>query len=46
VAPVRIPREELDRITQAPARFDALVAEDGRAFVFEKTVTLSDPGVA
>ena len=43
---VRIPREELDRVTQAPALFDALVGEDGQVFVFEKTVTLADPGVA
>jgi hypothetical protein len=42
---VRVSREELDRITQAPALFDALVGEDGGAFVFEKTVTLADPGV-
>jgi len=42
---VRIPREDLDRVTQAPALFDALVAEDGGAYVFEKTVTLADPGV-
>ena len=44
--PVRIAREELDRLTQAPALFDALVGEDGEAFVFEKTVTMADPGVA
>ena len=43
---VRVPRDELDQITQAPALFDALIAEDGQAFVFEKTVTLDDPGVA
>ena len=43
---IRVPREDLDRVTLAPARFDALVAEDGEAFVFEKTVTLADPGVA
>jgi hypothetical protein len=46
VRAVRVPREDLDRLTQAPALFDALVAEDGTAFVFEKTVTLDDPGVA
>jgi hypothetical protein len=43
---IRVPREDLDRVTLVPARFDALVAEDGEAFVFEKTVTLDDPGVA
>jgi hypothetical protein len=43
---VHVPREELDRLTLAPACFDALVAEDGTAFVFEKTLTLADPGVA
>jgi hypothetical protein len=32
-------------VTLAPALFDALVAEDGSAWVFEKTVTLADPGV-
>jgi hypothetical protein len=42
---VRVPRAELDRVTLAPALFDALVAEDGGAWVFEKTVTLDDPGV-
>jgi hypothetical protein len=46
VRAVHVPREELDRVTQAPVRFDALVGEDGKAFVFEKTVTLADPGVA
>jgi len=43
---VRLSREELDRVTMAPARFDALVGEDGQAFVFEKTITAADPGVA
>jgi len=42
----RVPREELDRLTHAPTRFDALVAEDDRGCVFEKTVTMQDPGVA
>jgi hypothetical protein len=41
-----IPRRELDRWTHAPALFDALIAEDGEAFVFEKTVRADDPGVA
>jgi hypothetical protein len=41
-----VPREELDRLTHAPTRFDALVAEDDEGAVFEKTVTMDDPGVA
>ena len=43
---IRVPREELDGLTQAPARFDALVAEDEHGCVFEKTVSMDDPGVA
>jgi hypothetical protein len=39
-------RCELDRLTHAPALFDALVAEEGDAFVLEKTVRADDPGVA
>jgi acyl dehydratase len=46
VAAMRIERAELDRLTQAPVRFDALIAEDERGWVFEKTVTLDDPGIA
>src|SRR5262249_60839774 len=42
----RVSREELDRFTHAPVRFDALVGEENGAYVFEKTVTLDDPGVA
>ena len=42
----RVSREDLDRLTQAPALFDALVAEDEHGCVFEKTVTMDDPGVA
>ncbi len=42
----RVSREELDRLTQAPALFDALVAEDEHGCVFEKTVSMDDPGVA
>jgi hypothetical protein len=42
----RIPRDELDRVTHAPTRFDALVDEDEHGCVFEKTVTMDDPGVA
>jgi hypothetical protein len=41
-----VPRAELDRLCQAPVRFDALVAEEDDTLVFEKTVTLDDPGVA
>jgi hypothetical protein len=43
---MRIPRDELDRLTHAPVLFDALIAEDDGGCVFEKTVTLGDPGVA
>ena len=43
---MRIGREELDRMTQAPARFDALVDEGERFWVLEKTVAMDDPGVA
>jgi len=39
-------REELDRLTHSPMRFDALVAEDDQGATFEKTVTMDDPGVA
>src|SRR5262249_55874414 len=39
-------REELDRLSHVPVRFDALVAEEPDALVFEKTVTADDPGVA
>jgi hypothetical protein len=39
-------RDELDRLTHAPVRFDALVAEDERGCVFAKTVVIEDPGVA
>ena len=44
-API-LSREELDRLTHAPARFDALLAEDGDGCLFEKTVRMDDPGVA
>lgn len=46
MAALRIARDELDRLTQAPTRFDALVDEDAQGCVFEKTVTMDDPGVA
>src|SRR5262249_13698008 len=42
----RVSREELDRFTHAPVRFDALVGEENGAYVFEKTVTMDDPGVS
>lgn len=41
-----IPRSELDALSQSPVLFDALVAEEGHALVFRKTVTRDDPGVA
>jgi hypothetical protein len=42
----RIGRAELDLLTHTPALFDALIAEDAGGCVFEKTVTVEDPGVA
>lgn len=44
--PIHIPREELDRLGQAPVHFDALISEDEHASVFVKTLTRGDPGVA
>jgi acyl dehydratase len=41
-----VPREELDRLCQSPVHFDALVGEEENAWVFVKTVTMEDPGVA
>ncbi len=41
-----IPRAQLDELGFAPVLFDALVAEDERSFVFRKTLTPEDPGVA
>src|SRR5262245_5788761 len=41
----RVPRGLLDALTHAPVHFDALVAEEDGAYVFEKTVTMDDPGV-
>lgn len=43
---VRMTRAELDRLTQAPACFDALVEEGDGVYVLEKTVAMDDPGVA
>jgi hypothetical protein len=45
-ASTRIPREELERLAPVAVRFDALVSEDEGGCVFEKTVTMEDPGVA
>jgi hypothetical protein len=42
----RVPREALDRLTHTPVGFDALVGEDERGCVLEKTVRMDDPGVA
>jgi hypothetical protein len=43
---MRIDREELDRLAHSPVHFDALVVEDERGCIFEKVVTMDDPGVA
>jgi hypothetical protein len=43
---IHLDRTELDELGQAPVLFDALIAEDDRACVFVKTVTMDDPGVA
>jgi hypothetical protein len=45
---LRIFRAELDRFGSSPVLFDALVGQDDEAkvCVFEKTLTLDDPGVA
>ncbi len=41
-----IPRAELDPLAQAPVLFDALISENDSVFVFRKTLTRDDPGVA
>lgn len=46
MAELPIPRRDLDRWTHAPALFDALVGEQGDAWVLERIVRLDDPGVA
>lgn len=46
VVTLNVPRAELDALTPMPVLFDALVGEDDNACVFEKTLTLDDPGVA
>jgi hypothetical protein len=43
---IHVARAELDRLTQSPALFDALIDEDETACTFVKTVTMDDPGVA
>ena len=40
-----IPRAELDPLSPVPVLFDALIEEDDNGCVFEKTLTLDDPGV-
>lgn len=42
---MHIPRSELDPLGQSPVLFDALIEEDEQGCVFEKTLTLDDPGV-
>lgn len=42
---LHVPRQELDALAPMPVLFDALIAEDERGCVFEKTLTLDDPGV-
>lgn len=41
-----IGRRALDALSPVPVLFDALIDEDEQSCVFEKTVTLDDPGVA
>jgi hypothetical protein len=41
----RVGRAELDRFGQSPIHFDALIDEQDDALVFEKTITMDDPGV-
>jgi hypothetical protein len=41
-----VPRDDLDRLCQAPVHFDALVAEEENACVLVKTLTMADAGVA
>lgn len=38
-------RDELDALAPLPVLFDALIAEDDDSCVFEKVLTLDDPGV-
>lgn len=43
---LHVPRAELDRLAQAPVLFDALIGENDKACILEKTLSLDDPGVA
>lgn len=40
-----IPRAQLDALSPVPVLFDALIEEDEQGCVFEKTLTIDDPGV-
>ena len=40
-----VPRAELDPLAPLPVLFDALIEEDEQGCVFEKVLTLDDPGV-
>ena len=42
---MHVPRPELDPLSPVPVLFDALIEEDDSGCVFEKTLTLDDPGV-
>ena len=42
---LHVPRSELDPLGQSPVLFDALIEEDEQGCVFEKTLTIDDPGV-
>ena len=42
---LHVPRSELDPLSPVPVLFDALIEEDDDGCVFEKTLTLDDPGV-
>jgi len=41
-----VPRTELEAVSQSAVYFDALIGEEDSALVFQKQVTLADPGVA
>lgn len=43
---VYLTREALDPLCQSPVLFDALIAEEEDSFIFAKTLTNNDPGVA
>jgi hypothetical protein len=42
---MRVPRHELDPLSPMPVLFDALIEEHEAGCVFEKTLTIDDPGV-